>query len=121
MEMPWRGLESKPLNRQKAWALAENLHQATAAAFPKSVNGNKIQACTQKSDEPVHNYCNWVQIIFKENSGLPADVSPIRDCCIVTERITVQVLQQVWRARFTLSLCVPSSALRVSRMYSQHY
>lgn len=42
-----------------------NLHWAITAAFP-----NKIQACTQKPDEPVHDYYNQLQIIFKENSYL---------------------------------------------------
>ena len=54
--------------------MLKTLHRATAAAFPKSVAGNKIQACTQKSDEPVHEYYNGLQIIFIENSDIPSDI-----------------------------------------------
>lgn len=53
----------------QAWAIARPLHWA----FPKRVDQNKIQACIQKSDEPVHNYYNQLQIL-KENSGLPSNV-----------------------------------------------
>ena len=47
---------------------------AITVVFPKPVDGNKIQVFTQKSDEPVHDYYNWLHIVFKENSGLPSDV-----------------------------------------------
>lgn len=53
-----------------ARTLAENPHREIAAAFPKPVNWNKIQACTQKSDEPVGENYNQFQIVFKENAGL---------------------------------------------------
>ena len=43
-------------------------------AFPKSVGWNKIQSCAQKSDEPVHEYYNPLQTVFKENFGLSTDV-----------------------------------------------
>lgn len=43
-------------------------------AFPKSVDWNKIQAYTQKPVESIHDYYNRLQIVFKENSGLPLDV-----------------------------------------------
>ena len=33
----------------------------------------RIQACTQKSYEPVHDYYIQLQVDFKENSGLPLD------------------------------------------------
>lgn len=42
--------------------------------FPKAIYWNKIQACTQKSDEPVYDYYNQLQIVFNKNSGLPLDV-----------------------------------------------
>lgn len=42
--------------------------------FPKSVNWNKIRACTQKPNEPVHDYYNLLLIFFKKNSGLLSDV-----------------------------------------------
>lgn len=47
---------------------------SSSKTFPKSFDWNKIQACTQKSDESVHEYYNWFQIIFKEKSDLPSDV-----------------------------------------------
>ena len=67
----WKG---DPNFWQDPRILAEKLHQATSVAFSKPIGGNKIQACTQKSDEPVHDYYNWLQIVPKENSALPSDV-----------------------------------------------
>ena len=43
-------------------------------AFPKPVDWNKIQACTQKSGESAHGYYNQLQIVFKGNSGFPSHV-----------------------------------------------
>lgn len=43
-------------------------------AFPKPVDWNRIQACTQKSDDPIHDYYNQLQIVLKENSTLLSDV-----------------------------------------------
>ena len=39
-------------------------------AFPKPADWNRIQACTQKSDDPIHDYYNQLQIVLKENSTL---------------------------------------------------
>ena len=58
----------------QAWAIATGLHWAIPRAFPKPVDWNRIQACTQKSDETVHDCYSWLQIIFKENSDFPSDV-----------------------------------------------
>lgn len=50
------------------------IHWTIPRAFPKPVDWNKIQFCNisyiQKSDEPVHDYYDRLQIFFKENSGL---------------------------------------------------
>lgn len=50
------------------------IHWTNPRAFPKPVDWNKIQFCNisyiQKSDEPVHDYYDRLQIAFKENSGL---------------------------------------------------
>lgn len=43
-------------------------------AFPNPVDWNRIRTCTQKPDELVHSCCDWLQTIFKENSGLPLAV-----------------------------------------------
>ena len=53
------------------------LHQVIPTAFPKPVDWNKIHACTQKSDNPVHDYYNQLQIVLKENSNLLSDVDSI--------------------------------------------
>ena len=42
----------------QAWAIPKRHHHTIPRAFPKTVDWNKIQACTQKSDEHVHNYYN---------------------------------------------------------------
>ena len=49
-------------------------HQVISMAFPKPVDWNRIQACTQKSDDPIHDYYNQLQIVLKENSTLLSDV-----------------------------------------------
>lgn len=41
--------------------------------FPKPTVWNKIQVCTQKLDEPVHDNYNWFQVVFKVNSDLSLD------------------------------------------------
>lgn len=53
--------------------LAGNLHRAVTAAFPKPVDWNKVQACTQKPDEPDRNYYNQLQTVSKEDSGPPLE------------------------------------------------
>ena len=58
--------QARPIPRQ--------LHQAVPRVSPKPVDWNKTQVYTQKSDETVHDYYNQLQVIFKENSGLPLDV-----------------------------------------------
>ena len=35
-----------------------------------------MQAYTQYPNESVHDYSNWLQIVFKENPGLLSDVNP---------------------------------------------
>ena len=30
--------------------------------------------CTQKSDEPIYNFYNQLQTVYKENSSFPSDV-----------------------------------------------
>ena len=64
--------QQNPNFGQDARTLARNLYRATTEDFPKPVDWNKIHVCTQKPDEPVHNY-DPLQIVFKENSGLPLD------------------------------------------------
>ena len=39
----------------------------------KLVSWNKIQACTQKPAKYVQDYYSRLQIVFKQNSGLPID------------------------------------------------
>ena len=39
-------------------AIARQLHLAIPRAFPKPVEWNKIQTCTQTPDEPVHDCYN---------------------------------------------------------------
>lgn len=70
----WKG---DPNFWQDPRILAEKLHQATSVAFSKPIGGNKIQACTEKSDEPVHDYYDQHCVVFKENSGL-TDVDSTR-------------------------------------------
>ena len=83
-ENPERSLElqlrDQPTNLlcDHAQAIARQLHGAIPRAFSKSVDWNEIQPCTQNSNEPVHDYYNWLQIIFKENLGLPSDVDSAR-------------------------------------------
>ena len=46
--------------------------------FPESVDWNKIQTHAQKPDQSIHDYYNKLQIVFKENSGLPLDAEITR-------------------------------------------
>ena len=55
----------------QAQAIARQLPRAMPRAFPKPTDWNATQARAQKPDEPVHDYYNRLQIVFKENSGLP--------------------------------------------------
>lgn len=58
----------------QACAIARRLHLAIPRAFPKSVDWNKIQACTQKPAKSVHDYHSRLHSVFRENSGLPINV-----------------------------------------------
>lgn len=74
-EHPEMDLEKQTHNFwQNAKTFARDLHQAITVVFPKTVDWNKIQACSQKSDEPVNDYYNQRQIVFKESSCLSSDV-----------------------------------------------
>lgn len=53
---------------------AKRLYQPILRAFPKSVDWNMIQVCSQEPNEPMHNYYSWLQIVFRENSGLLLNV-----------------------------------------------
>ena len=63
-ENPESSLELQPGDQSanvlynQVWAIARQLHQAVPRTFPKPIDWNKIQACTQKSDESVHVYYN---------------------------------------------------------------
>lgn len=65
------------MTSHRSWAfevtgwMARVLHEAVPRAFPKAIDWNKIQACTQKPNEFVHNYYNRLQTVFKENPGIP--------------------------------------------------
>jgi len=48
---------------------AASQHQAITVPFPKPAGQNKIQACTEKPDEPIHDYHIRLHIVFKENSS----------------------------------------------------
>lgn len=75
METPWRDLGKQTPNfGQDASKFTRNLHQSIPTAFPKAFDWNKIQACTQKPDLPVHDYYNQLKIVFIENSGVLLDV-----------------------------------------------
>lgn len=73
-ENPESSVELQPgdqpieLLHDQTQVIARRLHQAVPTAFPKAVNGIKIQACAQK---PVPCYYDQLQIVFKENSSLP--------------------------------------------------
>lgn len=74
-EHPEGDFEKQILNFcQDGRALTGNLHQAVTIAFPKPAASNRIQACSQKSDELVNNYYDWLQFVFKKDSGLPLPV-----------------------------------------------
>lgn len=59
-----------------------------------------MQACTQ-SEEPVRDCCNRLQIIFKENSGLPLDVDPTQVVfnCLFINRLNYDRFLLVKRIR----------------------
>lgn len=59
---------------EEARELTQKLHQTIPKAFPMSIDGRKIQTCSQKSDESAHDNYNTFQVVFKENSGFPSDV-----------------------------------------------
>lgn len=72
------GNQPTTLLHYQAWAIAKILHWAVPRTFPKPVDWNRIQTCTEKSDETVHDCCNWLQITFKENSGFLQMLIPPR-------------------------------------------
>ena len=82
-ESPERVLElqlrNPPANLlyDQSQAIARWLHWTICRAFPKSVDWNKIQTYTQKSDKSAHEYYNWLQNVFKWNSHLPSNVESI--------------------------------------------
>ena len=61
----------KPKEKQK-------LDEAIPLAFPKPVDGDKIQACTQRTNEPMHDNYNRLKIVFKENFRCPSDTESTR-------------------------------------------
>lgn len=64
-ERPERNLEKQSPNFwQGARSLTGNLHRAITVAFSKTADWKKIQTCTQKSHEPVHDYYSQIQIDF---------------------------------------------------------
>lgn len=77
-ENPERSLELQPGDDSTSFlyhqAIAKCLQQAIRRAFPKPVDWNKIQACSQKPEETSQDHYNQLQIAFKENSDFPSDV-----------------------------------------------
>lgn len=75
---------SKLQTRGQAPVLLRDRAQQSLTDFPWQPLGFpktcwfKIQACTQKPREPVRDDYHQLQIIFKENSGLPMDVESIQ-------------------------------------------
>lgn len=63
---------------QSSRTLAEDLHWAIRVTFPKSVDWIKIQICTPKPEEYVRNYCNKLQVVYKENYCFLSDVEAIQ-------------------------------------------
>lgn len=58
-EHPERDLEKQTPNfGEEARKLAQKLYRAIPKAFPEAVDWNKIQICSQRSDESVHAYYN---------------------------------------------------------------
>ena len=75
MGTSWKRFKKQTPNFwQESRTLAVELYPALTVAFLRPIDWNKIQASTQKSDEPFHGYYNQLQIFFKENSHLPSDV-----------------------------------------------
>lgn len=70
----WGFEKQTPNFWQNARRLFRDPHWAITVPFPKSVDWNKIQASSQKSDETIHDYYNRLQIVLKENSDPPSDV-----------------------------------------------
>ena len=104
---PERSLEVQPWDQptnllyDQAQAINKWLHWAIPRAFPKPVDWNKIQACTQKSDEPVYDSYNRFHIIFKANSGLSSDVDSTHVACnsMFSNRLTQNISLLVKRTR----------------------
>lgn len=65
-------------DKSKAPGRAKAFHEAIPLSLPKPVDGNKIQARTQRTNEPVHDYFNKLEIAFKENSGCLLDTESTR-------------------------------------------
>ena len=78
-----RSLELQPWDQHtnllhvQAQAITNRIHWVITRAFLKPVDWNEIQSGTQKFDECVYDYYNWLQIIFKANSDLSPDVDSI--------------------------------------------
>ena len=60
-------------DKSKAPRRAKALYEAIPLSLPKPVDGNKIQACTQRTNEHMHDYFNRLEIAFKENFRCPID------------------------------------------------
>lgn len=52
----------------------QTISQDNSQGFSNTVDYNKIQAYTQRSEDPVHEYYNQFQIVLKENSSLSSEV-----------------------------------------------
>ena len=50
--------------------------------------GTKLRPCSQKSDEPVDDYYNQLQVVFKENSGFPPDDGSTHTALQFINRVT---------------------------------
>ena len=72
-------------------AIMRKFCQVISMAFSKPVDWNRIQACTQKSDNPIHDYYNQLQIVLKENSTLLSDVDStwvsINPCLLLKHKL----------------------------------
>lgn len=71
---PKKNLEKQTFSSGKEAREAQKL-QVISKAFPKPVNWRNTQTCLQNSDESVHDDYNRLQVILKENSGLPSYVN----------------------------------------------
>lgn len=61
------------LTYDQAWEIASQCYEAIHSTFLKTTHLNKCSLNT-KPDKLVHDFYNWLQIVFREKSRLPSEV-----------------------------------------------